>query len=41
MGLNKPSDDVVFVDSKLKRAWEDAQKSEPKLAKQLLKAKKI
>jgi hypothetical protein len=39
VGIIKPSDDVVFANEKVKSAWLEVEKTDPDLAKQLLKAK--
>jgi len=40
MGIIKPSDDVVFADEKVKKAWTEVKNRDPELAKQLFKARK-
>jgi hypothetical protein len=39
MAIIKPSDNVVFADEKVRKAWLEVKKSDSELAKQLLKAK--
>ena len=39
MGIEKPSNGIVFADEKIKKAWEETKLAEPELAKQLMKAK--
>ena len=39
MGIIKPSKKIIFADEKIKGAWEEVEKTDQELSKQLMKAK--